>query len=90
MRRFLFFTLEMVIFFATMVCAAILHGHTQPPSVQIASLHLQDCDPPCWMGITPGVTDITQAKSVIMSAFPDAKIDPLYLQVKTYTLEIYL
>lgn len=53
--------------------AVIGIGRGQPPSDGLALLHLDECELPCWLGITPGQTPWDAAKQMIMDAYSDAQ-----------------
>src|SRR5258707_6670431 len=61
------------------VCIAlvILLARRQPLPPRLAMLHLTDCELPCWIGITPGVTPVDQVK---------ARIEAVYGDVSTYRI----
>jgi hypothetical protein len=44
-------------------------GKSQPIPRSIQQLHLLDCAPPCWIGITPGETTVESAKAKMLAAF---------------------
>jgi hypothetical protein len=52
-------------------CAAlaILIGRGQPPPARIQLLHLSDCSPPCWIGITPRQTQDADASRSLSDVF---------------------
>jgi hypothetical protein len=52
--------------------AAVVVGLRQPPSAWSDTLRLNDCELPCWIGITPGQTEIADAKALVEQAFADA------------------
>ncbi len=54
---------------STLVWAAHLVGQDQAIPNRVAQLHLTDCAPPCWIGITPGMTSIAQAKAKIVATY---------------------
>jgi hypothetical protein len=51
---------------------AMMIGRQQPVSDQLALLHLTDCAPPCWIGITPHVTTMDEAKILVEKTYHDA------------------
>ncbi len=51
------------------VCGVLLVGKMQPAPSSIMQLRLNECAPPCWVGIMPGETSIADAKAKIMAAF---------------------
>src|SRR5690349_15426037 len=44
-------------------------AHLAPPSANIAFLHLTDCVLPCWIGIIPGKTTISEAQALIQHVY---------------------
>lgn len=50
-----------------------LVGHQQPTPDRLALLQLDYCKLPCWIGIVPGKTRFTEAKSVLMQYFEGAQ-----------------
>jgi hypothetical protein len=56
------------------VFGAGLAGRALPPPGGIVRLHLADCEPPCWIGITPGVSTVADAKAKILAAFAGLRI----------------
>jgi len=52
------------------IALAFLSGRVQPVPPQVAALHLDVCAPPCWIGITPGVTTLEEAKQRIAEFYP--------------------
>jgi hypothetical protein len=56
---------------ATFGLAAVVVGLRQPPSAWNDTLRLNDCELPCWIGITPGQTEIVDAKAIVVEAFAD-------------------
>ncbi len=44
-------------------------GQAQSIPHSIAQLHLVDCAPPCWIGITPGVTSLDDAKTKLVTTY---------------------
>src|SRR5260370_13488585 len=61
MRRLLGFTLIGILACFTLTGTALIVGRDQPLPERLAMLHLTDCAPPCWIGITPGVTTVRDA-----------------------------
>ncbi len=55
---------------ALAIFGARLIGQMQPPSDELAGLHLTDCALPCWLGITPGETSYEAAVQRISTAYP--------------------
>lgn len=44
-------------------------GRMQPAPSLIGQLHLADCAPPCWIGITPGQTEAAAVNRYVMDTF---------------------
>jgi len=58
----------------SMVCALLIGGariigQRQPISRGVAEFHLTECNTPCWIGIIPGQTTISDAKAKIVATF---------------------
>src|SRR5215217_3088305 len=62
-------TIHLLLALGAAVTVAILFGHTLPAPEKYALLHLSTCAPPCWSGITPGVTTIDEAKQRLAAIF---------------------
>lgn len=60
--------LWLVVAFTLLVFAARALGSTQPTPAALSGLHLTECAPPCWLGITPGITEMTDAVHRLNSA----------------------
>jgi len=59
---------------AIAISAAMLIGRAQPLPEPIALLHLNDmCKLPCWIGITPGVTTVSEAIQSIANVYSAEK-----------------
>jgi hypothetical protein len=57
---------------AAFTIVALLIGREQPISDELALLRFHDftdCAPPCWIGITPGVTTLSQARARISATY---------------------
>lgn len=54
-----------------LVWAARALGQSQPEPQSMVQMHLLDCAAPCWMGITPNVTTIAEAKAKLIDIFTD-------------------
>lgn len=67
-RLYLRSALWLIAAFALLVFAARVFGGTQPPPAALSGLHLTECAPPCWLGITPGITEMTDAVHRLNSA----------------------
>ncbi len=57
--------------FALGVAAAVVLAlaRIQPLPAGITRLHLNDCLPPCWIGIVPGATTIADAKAKMLAIY---------------------
>jgi hypothetical protein len=51
------------------IVIAVGVGRAQPIPRQIAMLHLDDCQPPCCLGIVPGKTTIEEAEKIVASQY---------------------
>jgi hypothetical protein len=71
MRRLLTISLLLIPIFALMMVVALVIGRAQPPSERIERLHLTDCDPPCWNGITPKVSSRGELEQRLAITFPE-------------------
>jgi hypothetical protein len=71
MRRLIVLSLVLVTVFALLMGGALLIGRAQPPSERIERLHLTDCDPPCWNGITARVSSRGEIEQRIAITFPE-------------------
>lgn len=86
--------LARLVAFILLLCAVsialVVHtAHSTPPPTNIAFLHLSDCALPCWIGIVPGKTTISEAQALIQHVYSGEgfKVGP----VKTdpgYTSEV--
>ncbi len=70
MRWLLVRTLALIVLLTIAVSVGVLIGRAQPPPPNVAFLHLDECQLPCWIGIVPGKTTLTEAKKLISVAFP--------------------
>jgi hypothetical protein len=66
--------------FSVLSETVILIGHGQPLSEALAILHLNLCEPPCWIGITPGTTKWSDIEQKIRVVYP-------YAEIQNYTVE---
>jgi hypothetical protein len=75
MRRLLKILAIVFILFATSVSMVVLAARTKPLSDHLTLLHLDQCAPPCWLGIRPGQPAIPgAAEAALKTAYPA----PLY------------
>lgn len=49
-------------------------GYQQPPSEWMSFLHLNDCELPCWIGITPGKTTLAEAQQQLTNVYGDTSL----------------
>lgn len=80
MRVLLLVSLLLTLMLTTLTGVVVAVGRQQPLSGPIVGLRLTDCAPPCWIGITPGVTTLEEASGrieAIYGANPDysARLD---------------
>src|SRR5260370_16815481 len=71
MRRLFTRTRLLGILLTLVTGTTLLIARAQPPSARVAMLHLDDCQLPCWIGITPGKTTVGEAKRRIQEVFGD-------------------
>jgi len=69
MQRLLILIMALCLIFAVLSGITILIGRQQPLPEHLAILHLTDCAPPCWIGITPGVTTLEDAIPLIKAHY---------------------
>jgi hypothetical protein len=69
MRRLILGSAALTIALGGVALCAVLAGRSQPPPEQIAMLHLTDCELPCWIGIVPGQTTISEARQRIEGVY---------------------
>src|SRR5579871_2579767 len=62
-------TLIIIFIAAAAITGAIFIGRQQPTSNRAAFLHLNDCELPCWIGIIPGKTTLTEAENRIRQTY---------------------
>ncbi|HVU12827.1 MAG TPA: hypothetical protein VHD90_16225 [Phototrophicaceae bacterium] len=58
--------------FTLLIGAARLIGTTEPPPAALTALHLDECQLPCWLGITPDKTTLDDAVQRVSRSHPDA------------------
>lgn len=71
--------LSKVVITSTLVISVLLFAMRinwfyQSGDSQLAKLHFQECELPCWIGIELGKTHIDDAKRVILSHYPNSKV----------------
>jgi hypothetical protein len=87
MRRLAAFSLVLVMILSLGMGAALLIGRRQPPSERVERLHLTDCTPPCWDGIMPKVSSLSQVQQRIAATFPSFKyLSSINLPFQTWTV----
>src|SRR5262245_2523582 len=70
MKRLLLQTFTLTVLFFLVTSAAMLIGHEQPVPEQVSMLHLGEmCQLPCWIGITPGKTRVSEARLIIAQIY---------------------
>lgn len=69
MRRLVRFSILLLLIMALLTGVTRLLGQAQPNPALIEMLHLSECAPPCWIGIVPGKTTLTEAKARIIAAY---------------------
>lgn len=79
------FALFLVLFTTTSI--AVIAGRLQPLPEPLRSLHLTDCRPPCWIGITPGQTTFEEAKQRISEVYEQYDVND---QNYVWEIEIYI
>lgn len=67
-RPLLRLILLLSVLFALLIFVSQALGSTQPPPAALAGLRLDECALPCWMGITPGRTEMADAVHRLNSA----------------------
>lgn len=77
MRWFIIRVLSLWVGLATLIGAFVFIRHQQADDAPLQILHLTDCAPPCWIGITPGKTTIDEARQ---------RIEAVYGQLPDYRL----
>lgn len=71
MRRLAAVSLALATIFVLLTGVSLLIGRAQPPPERVERLHLTDCDPPCWNGITSRVSSRGELEQRIAFTFPD-------------------
>src|SRR5262245_57088068 len=62
-------TLSLFLALALIIAVTVsIARHLDSPR-RVANLHVQVCDPPCWIGIAPGITPVTEAFQRVDSTF---------------------
>lgn len=87
MRTFFLFSM---VLFALLIGAAVTAGRLQPLPDRLAALHMSDCLAPCWIGIVPGITPLTEARKRIEARFGDPNGSPVSVFYNSGTLRVYL
>lgn len=72
MRKLSILSLLVCLVLLASLTVTILAGRQQPISSQLTTLHLTDCELPCWIGIVPGETTIEAARERIKALFGQA------------------
>lgn len=87
MRRWLLSTLTLIILLSLLSGIAIYIGRQQPLPERLAMLHLDMCEPPCWIGITPGQTSSEEAKRRIYEVFDQPPYQIIHDYGGRYTID---
>lgn len=90
MRALSRYVVGMWVVFATLVGAARLFGHGLPESTLVRQLHLSDCALPCWIGITPGATNSSDAVRYLLETFLPADDAPSFLTSSGPTTSVWI
>ena len=70
--RWLRYPIALTVVLTLAISAAMLIGRAQPLPERVALLHLNDmCKLPCWIGITPGVTTIYEARAIVQQVYSE-------------------
>src|SRR5579885_752337 len=69
MRRSLILTLALWLLLSCTVGLVVLSKRSQLISEKVARLHLLDCEIPCWAGITPGSTSMSNIQGILQHHF---------------------
>jgi hypothetical protein len=77
MKRLLSFVLGLTIITSLLMGVLLLLGRAEPIPQRIEWLHLTDCALPCWSGVTPGVSSLSDAVAHIDAALPDFDRQPI-------------
>lgn len=67
-RPLLRLTLWLPVLFALLMFVMQALGGAQAPPIGLTGLHLTECALPCWLGIIPGITEMTDAVERVRSA----------------------
>ncbi len=59
--------------FVTLIYGVRTLGGRLPPTAALETLHLTECALPCWLGIIPGQTRLTDAIDRVSVAYPQSK-----------------
>lgn len=74
MRKMLFLTLAVILACAFSTGGAVFAARLSSPPDYLAELHFTDCELPCWMGIIPGKTTLSEAQQIILKAFSTSRV----------------
>jgi hypothetical protein len=58
---------------ALLIVAFVLIAYTRPLPDKVAMYHLDICRPPCWIGITPGITTLKEAEQQLSIYYPESE-----------------
>ena len=56
MRRMFLYSFGFCLLLSALTMVMFLIGRSKPIPDRLTMLHLTDCQIPCWIGITPGIT----------------------------------
>jgi hypothetical protein len=76
MRRWLFLSGLSTVLLSAIVSLMVYIGRQQPLPERLRLLHLDICEPPCWIGIVPGKTTGHEATAQIQEFFKDFEFFP--------------
>jgi hypothetical protein len=69
MRRLLRVVARLCFAQVLLIIVVVMLARAQSAPVGIARLHLDECAPPCWIGIIPGVTSVADAKAMLLDVY---------------------
>ncbi|MEP7284385.1 MAG: hypothetical protein ABI947_01295 [Chloroflexota bacterium] len=69
MRLFIQCTVALFVSLTVLTGTLIIVARQEPLPEPLALLHLTDCAPPCWIGITPGSTTLTEAEVLVQKRY---------------------
>ncbi len=72
MRHFVLISVLLCVLLSTAIGLALLSGKRAPLPTSITTYHLNDCALPCWAGILPGETSLSEVGNRLRAAFGNA------------------